>query len=657
MERFSSFTPDSRYSGTSMSSLAKSITGISRYSKNLESEKEWLRRRLNEGTPRRSFRSSLTSHSQPQAQRAAGAATDLDEVRTSLLFELNHLRPTARDIPHDAVAPPSSEGSDTAHAPTDGVESDEGRGRECSAEGSPPCPMSSTAEAEHKAEINGSLRGAIVGSEPSREEQEERSDQSSYGASPSSRRAGSQVELSESYLLKLLAFKEDEIELLQGENQRLQESFVQSQSHVKQLRLEQVAHKSEFELQLDMAGRKVQELVRQEEELRRELEAAQVRIAELKETQDDYKRFVSNFEKKSENQDRERQEVSRKLDKKTVQFEDVLKQNLLLQKQEARLKSRLVEVEGSLLQENTKSNNLRLELEKQKNELEGENRKLSHHSKMLERRLSSLSIENQRLQTGMKQTLSQLVDEVQVDVFELNEMMIHYDALAKRCRYLEAYMESEMKMKESMISQHRAEQNKSHAEIADLERRLEAAELDLLKARDQISTMREESKMLVSAAEKRSHVLSEEVELHRDIGRERERKLSEMLAEVRKSAEKEISALRNDKFSLETTVHDLRETMEEERERRAAAEERLNLARRERRKEVREMEVLLSRSLQALTPQLDEIDAQIGKCGSDLEQGTWPINLFLLYLNMKDLDEISQKLLSVLLEVLTAATA
>ena len=68
-------------------------------------------------------------------------------------------------------------------------------------------------------------------------------------------------------------------------------------------------------------------------------------------------------------------------------------------------------------------------------------------------------------------------------------------------------MESEMKMKECMISQHRAEQNKSHAEIADLERRLEAAELDLLKARDQISTMREESKMLVSAAEKRSHVL------------------------------------------------------------------------------------------------------------------------------------------------------
>ena len=76
--------------------------------------------------------------------------------------------------------------------------------------------------------------------------------------------------------------------------------------------------------------------------------------------------------------------------------------------------------------------------------------------------------------------------------------------------------------------------------------------------------------------------------------------------------------------------------------------------------------MLLSRSLQALTPQLDEIDAQvcganargaadceqIGKCGSDLEQGTWPINLFLLYLNMKDLDEISQKLLSVVLEVL-----
>ena len=31
--------------------------------------------------------------------------------------------------------------------------------------------------------------------------------------------------------------------------------------------------------------------------------------------------------------------------------------------------------------------------------------------------------------------------------------------------------------------------------------------------------------------------------------------------QVRKSSEKEISALRNDKFSLETTVHDLRETV------------------------------------------------------------------------------------------------
>eukprot|EP00960_Hanusia_phi_P004175 123113-Hanusia_phi.AAC.3 len=238
-----------------------------------------------------------------------------------------------------------------------------------------------------------------------------------------------------------------------------------------------------------------------------------------------------------------------------------------------------------------------------------------------------------------------------------------------------------------MIAQHRSETNTLHAEIAELEKKLESAQFALLKARDEINSVREESKMVVGEAEKRSHVLSEELELHREIGRERERKLSQMLAEVaaptfqeqaesflqgRKSAEEEISALRMEKFSLETCMHHLKEKVgtcpcvEEERKRRIAAEEHLKQADRHQKDDKQEVKVcscrgmeeveaamqkLMSRCLLKLASQLDDIDQQIFQCGSELEQVAWPVNLFLLYLNVKDLNDISQRLLSVFHEV------
>eukprot|EP00960_Hanusia_phi_P004174 123113-Hanusia_phi.AAC.2 len=402
---------------------------------------------LNENTPRHAIRSSLTSKSQPQVPRPVPKFSDLDEVRTSLLFDHaqqhwgkdseqtetqgrgNHL---SADL-HEHIGMNSNSNSQEskalhARADTSASGSDVAPGRY----GDNDEKETTLLVSENRyAETDVFQDDNAQSSDPPYLDDHMRHSKSSGGG------MSGQMEISESYLQKLLAFKENEIELLQEENARLQESFLQSQSRMKQMRLEQVALQSEFELQRDIAARKIQDLARQEEDLRKELEMSQSRITELKETQDDYRRFVNNFEKKSENQDRERQEVSRRLDKKTHQFEDILKQNFLLQKQEARLKSRLSEVEASLLQENTKSNNLRLELEQQKNEMETTNRQLSHQNRMLERKLNSTSVENHRLQTGIRQTLSQLLDELHLDVFELNETMIYHENLSTRCRHLE----------------------------------------------------------------------------------------------------------------------------------------------------------------------------------------------------------------------------